>query len=327
MFWRCAMLNQGKVLVTGTTGFIGSALLRKLDSTGFFTRLAARNAIRERDIFIVESIDGSTDWAEGVQECSTVIHLAARVHVMHEKATNPLAEFRRVNVEGTLALAQQAAIAGVQRFIFLSSIKVNGEQTVSGQCFVPSDGPNPSDPYGISKSEAEEGLRRISEKTGMEVVIIRPVLVYGPGVKANFLAMMHWLSRGVPLPLGGIMENRRSLVFLDNLVDLIVTCIDHPSAANQTFLVSDDDDMSTTALLRRMAAALGKPARLIPVPARLIILGARMIGRPDIAQRLCGSLRVDISKTKALLGWSPPVGVDEGLRRTAEHWLRDETTI
>jgi nucleoside-diphosphate-sugar epimerase len=321
------MLSQGKVLVTGATGFIGSALLRRLDSTDFVTRPVARKAISGRDIFLVKNIDESTDWAEGLQECSTVIHLAARVHVMHEKATAILAEFRRVNVEGTLALAQQAAIAGVQRFIFLSSIKVNGEQTVLGQRFVPSDSPNPSDPYGISKSEAEEGLRRIAEKMGIEVVIIRPVMVYGPGVKANFLEMMHWLSCGVPLPLGGVTENRRSLVFLDNLVDLIVTCIDHPSAANQTFLVSDDEDMSTTALLRQTAAALGKPARLIPVPVRLITLGAKMIGRPDIAQRLCSSLHVDISKTKALLGWSPSVSVDEGLRRTAEYWLRNETTV
>jgi nucleoside-diphosphate-sugar epimerase len=321
------MHSTGKVLVTGATGFIGSALLRKLDSTDFVTRPIARNTISERDIFVVKNIDGSTNWVEGLQECSTVIHLAARVHHMHEKATDPLAEFRRVNVEGTLALAQQAAKAGIRRFIFLSSIKVNGAQTALGQCFDPSDAPSPSDHYGISKSEAEDGLRRIAEKTGMEVVIIRPVLVYGPGVRANFQAMMRWLSRGVPLPLGCITENRRSLVFLDNLVDLIVTCIDHPSAANQTFLVSDDEDMSTTALLQRVSVALGKPARLIPVPVGLIKMVAKIIGRPSIAQRLCGSLHVDISKTKALLGWSPPVTVDEGLRRTAEYWLRNETAI
>lgn len=321
------MLNQKKVLVTGATGFIGSALLKKLDSTGFVTRPVARTTNAERDIFLVGNIDGSTIWAKALQECSIVIHLAARVHVMHEKAVDSLAEFRRVNVEGTLALAQQAAKAGVERFIFLSSIKVNGEQTNIGQCFVPSDAPNPSDAYSISKFEAEEGLRGIAKKTGMGVVIIRPVLVYGPGVKANFLRMMHCLSRGIPLPLGCIKENRRSLVFLDNLVDLIITCIDHPYAANQTFLVSDDEDMSTTALLRRMAAAMGKSPRLIPMPVRLITVGAKIVGRPDIAQRLCGSLHVDISKTKALLGWSPPVSVDEGLRRTAEYWLRNETTI
>jgi nucleoside-diphosphate-sugar epimerase len=253
---------------------------------------------------------------------SVVIHCAARVHVMNEEATEPLAEFRRVNVAGTLRLARQAAEAGVRRFLFVSSIKVNGEHSQPGRPFTADQHPAPGDPYGVSKCEAETGLRALSQETGMEVVIIRPPLVYGPGVKANFLAMMRWLWRGVPLPLGGITDNRRSLVFLDNLVDLIVTCIDHPAAANQTFLVSDDEDLSTTALLRRMAAALGRPARLVPVPVGLITLGARMIGRPGVAQRLCGSLQVDIGKTKELLDWSPPVSVGEGLRRTAEHWLK-----
>lgn len=246
---------------------------------------------------------------------------------MNEEAADPLAEFRRVNVEGTLRLAWQAAEAGVRRFVFVSSIKVNGEHSQPGQPFTADQTPAPGDPYGVSKMEAEQGLRVLARETGMEVVIIRPPLVYGPGVKANFLAMMRWLQRGVPLPLGGVTENRRSLVFLDNLIDLIVTCIDHPAAANQTFLVSDDEDLSTAALLRRMAAALGRPARLIPVPAGLITLGARLIGRPGIAQRLCGSLQVDIGKTKSLLGWVPPVSVDEGLRRTAEHWLKTQGAV
>jgi nucleoside-diphosphate-sugar epimerase len=243
---------------------------------------------------------------------------------MNEEAADPLAEFRRVNVDGTLRLARQAAEAGVRRFVFVSSIKVNGEHSQPGQPFTADQIPAPGDPYGVSKCEAESELRALSQETGMEVVIIRPPLVYGPGVKANFLAMMRWLQRGVPLPLGGVTENRRSLVFLGNLVDLIVTCIDHPAAANQTFLVSDDEDLSTAVLLRRMAAALGRPARLIPLPAGLITLGAKLIGRPGIAQRLCGSLQVDIGKTKAVLDWSPPVSVDEGLRRTAAHWLATE---
>jgi len=317
------MLNQGKLLVTGATGFIGSALLKKLDSMSFVTCSVSKNPIPERETFLVQNIDGSTDWTEGLKDCFKVIHLAARVHVMYDKEGDPLSEFRRVNVAGTLALAQQAAIAGVRRFIFLSSVKVNGEQTLSGQCFAPSDIPNPSDSYAISKCEAEDGLRRIAKNSGMEVVIIRPVLVYGPGVKANFLSMMRWIAWGIPLPLGGILENRRSLVFLDNLIDLILTCIDHPAAANQTFMVSDDKDMSTTELLRGMATAFGKPANLISVPVGLITFGSKLIMRPSIAQRLCGSLQVDISKTKALLNWLPPVGVEEGLQRTAQHWLCD----
>jgi nucleoside-diphosphate-sugar epimerase len=254
-----------------------------------------------------------------VADVDIVVHCAARVHILNDQTADPLAEFRQVNVDGTLTLARQAAQAGVRRFVFLSSIKVNGEQSGDGLAFNADQRPAPSDPYGISKYEAEVGLRALARETGMEVVIIRPPLVYGPGVKANFLAMMRWLRRGVPLPLGGVTENRRSFVFLDNLVDLIVTCIDHPAAANQTFLVSDDEDLSTAALLRRMAAALGRPARLIPMPAGLITLVAKLIGRPGIAQRLCGSLQVDIGKTKTLLCWSPPVSVDEGLRITAEH--------
>ena len=247
-----------------------------------------------------------------------MIHTAARVHVMHDAATDPLSEYRRVNVQGTLHFARQAAAAGVKRFVFLSSIKVNGEATQVGQTFMADDAPAPQDPYGISKMEAEAGLREISAQTGMDVVIIRPPLVYGSGVKANFAAMMRWLSCGVPLPLGAITHNRRSLVALDNLVDLIVTCITHPAAANQTFLVSDGEDLSTTDLLRRMGQALGKPARLLPVPPALLKLGAALLGKPELAQRLCGSLQVDISKTRQLLGWCPPLSVDEGLRRAAK---------
>jgi len=239
---------------------------------------------------------------------------------MHEQAADPYVEFRRVNVEGTLQLARQAAVAGVRRFVFISSIKVNGEDTTQGIPFSPDGAREPKDAYGTSKCEAEQGLQALAAETDMEVVIIRPVLVYGPGVKANFLSMMRWLSRGIPLPFGAI-HNKRSLVALDNLVDLIVTCIDHPAAANQVFLVSDGEDLSTTDLLRRMASALGKPARLLPVPAWLLEFGARLLGKQDLAQRLCGSLQVDISKTRELLGWTPPVSVDEGLRKTAQYFL------
>ena len=241
---------------------------------------------------------------------------------MNEQAAYPLAEFRRVNVDGTIRLARQAAQAGVKRFIFLSSIKVNGEATQLGHPFLADQPPAPEDPYGISKREAEEGVRVLAQETGMEVVIIRPPLVYGPGVKANFLAMMRWLKRGIPLPLGAVTENRRSLVALDNLVDLIVTCLGHPAAANQTFLVSDAESLSTAALLRRMGDAIGRPTRLIPVPVPMLQLGAGLLGKRGMAQSLCGSLEVDISKTRDLLGWTPSISVDEGLRQTAEAFMQ-----
>lgn len=315
------------ILLTGASGFVGRAVLASLIQSRF-VRVALRRpdaaGIPEGVDVFEASLSPDQDWIKALSGVSSVIHCAARVHVMNEEATDPLAEFRRVNVDGTLRLARQAAEAGVKRFVFVSSIKVNGELSQPGQPFTADQIPAPGDPYGISKCEAEAGLRALSEETVMEVVVIRPPLVYGPGVKANFLAMMRWLQRGVPLPLGDVTENRRSLVYLDNLADLIVTCVDHPAAANQTFLVSDDEDLSTAALLRRMAKALGRPARLIPVPVGLITLGAKLIGRSGIAQRLCGSLQLDIGKTKALLDWMPPISVDEGLRRTAAHWIESQ---
>jgi UDP-glucose 4-epimerase len=308
-----------QVLVTGANGFVGSALCAEAVSRGMavrgITRAPCDLPIGVENI-AVGGIDGSTDWLDVLADCEVVVHLAARVHVMADTAANPLAEFRRVNVQGTLNLARQAAAAGVRRFVFVSSIKVNGEATQLGRPFTADDAPAPLDAYGVSKMEAEQGLREIARQTGMEVVIIRPPLVYGLGVKANFSAMMRWLKRGVPLPLGAI-HNQRSLVALDNLVDLIVTCLTHPAAANQTFLVSDGEDVSTTELLHRMGQALGKPARLLPVPASWLKLAAVLVGKPDVAQRLCGSLQVDISKTRELLGWNPPVSLDEGLRRAA----------
>ncbi len=270
------------------------------------------------EVFAISSLSSDTDWTEALKNVEQVVHLAARVHVMNDKCSDPLAEFRRVNVEGTVALARQGAVAGVRRFVFLSSVKVNGEFTEAGQPFTADDVPAPEDPYGVSKHEAEQLLRQIAAETGMEVVIIRPPLVYGPGVKANFESMMRWLARGVPLPLAAVTQNRRSLVALDNLVDLIVTCLHHPAAANQTFLVSDGEDLSTAQLLKRMGAAMGHPERLFYVPPALLKLGATVLNKPGIYQRLCGSLQLDIAKTRQLLGWTPPVSVDEGLRRAAE---------
>jgi len=236
---------------------------------------------------------------------------------MREHAADPLIEFRRVNVDATLALAKQAAVAGVKRFIFISSIKVNGEETVTGHPFRADDIPAPLDPYGVSKYEAEQGLLALANTSEMEIVIIRPVLIYGPGVKANFLSMMTWIDRKIPLPLGGLVDNRRSMVAIDNLIDLISACLDHPAAANQIFLVSDGEDLSTACLLRRVGNALGTPAILFPIPAWMLVLCASLIGKSSVAQRLCGSLQVDISKTTSLLKWAPPVTLDLALKKTA----------
>lgn len=305
-----------KVLITGGTGFVGQLLARTIQAQGNAVVRAVRQA--QPDSVLISNVDGSTSWHEALQGCDSVVHLAARVHVMNDKSTDPLREFRRVNVEGAAHLARQAAAAGVRRLVFLSSVKVNGEATQEGRPFTADDAPAPEDPYGASKHEAEQALRQIAADRGMEVVIIRPPLVYGPGVKANFESMMRWLERGVPLPLAAVTQNRRSLVALDNLVDLIVTCLNHPAAANQTFLVSDGEDLSTAQLLKRMGAAMGHPARLFYLPLPLLKLGAIVLNKPGIYQRLCGSLQLDITKTRQLLGWTPPVSVDEGLRRAAE---------
>jgi nucleoside-diphosphate-sugar epimerase len=308
-----------RILVTGASGFVGRALCAEAVVRGMAVRGVTRcpcDLPMGVENVLVGGIDDRTQWRDVIAPCEVVIHLAARVHVMADTAADPLEEFRRVNVQGTLSLARQATAAGVRRFVFVSSVKVNGEATQLGCPFTADDAPAPLDAYGISKMEAEQGLREIARQTGMEVVIIRPPLVYGPGVKANFAAMMRWLKRGLPLPLGAI-HNQRSLVALDNLVDLIVTCLTHPAAANQTFLVSDGEDVSTTELLRRMGQALGRPARLIPVPVSWLKLAAALVGKPDMAQRLCGSLQVDIEKTRRLLGWTPPISLDEGLRRAA----------
>ena len=286
------------LLITGGTGFVGQALVKRLD---------------ELPVCLATRAD-SVNWDKVLVGITTVVHLAARVHVMHDTSADRLASFRFANVESTLNLARQAAAAGVKRFVFTSSVKVNGEATLPGRAFTERHAPNPQDAYGLSKHEAEQGLRQLSADSGMEVVIIRPPLVYGPGVKANFAALMRAVQRSLPLPLGAV-HNQRSLVALDNLVDLIVTCITHPQAANQTFLVSDGQDLSTTELVRGMAKAAGVPARLLPVPVWALQAGASLLGKGDAVQRLCGNLQVDISKLRSLLGWVPPVSVEEGLRR------------
>jgi nucleoside-diphosphate-sugar epimerase len=304
-------------LVTGAGGFVGKSLCAALSMRGSMVRAAVRsmhNRGEDLDSVVVGAINADADWSEAFQGVATVVHLAARVHIMDDVAEDPLAAFRAVNVEGTLNLARQAAAAGLQRFVFISSVKVNGEHTEPGQAFTESDAPNPQDAYGQSKLEAEQGLRQIAAETGMDAVIIRPPLVYGPGVKANFAALMRAVQRGWPLPLGAI-HNQRSLVTLDNLVDFIITCVTHAKAANQTFLVSDGQDLSTTELVRGMARAAGVRARLVPVPVWALQAGAKLLGKGDAVQRLCGNLQVDISKARELLGWVPPVSVEDGLRR------------
>jgi nucleoside-diphosphate-sugar epimerase len=308
------------LLVTGATGFLGTALVKRLAVTdGFEVRASVRREVGMLPAGVsrslVRDVSPDTDWRHALDDVDGVVHLAARVHAMTDGSADPLAEYRRVNVAGTLALARQAAAAGVRRFTFISSIKVNGESTRPGQAFRETDAPAPVDPYGVSKAEAEVALTDIASSTGMEVVVIRPPLVYGPGVKANFLTMSRWLARGIPLPLGAVRENRRSLVGLDNLVDLILRCLHHPAAANQVFLAGDGEDLSTTDLLCRTAAALGVRARLIPVPVPLLVAGAGLLGMKDAVQRLCGSLQVDISKARRVLGWRPLLTVDEGLQR------------
>lgn len=307
------MVLQHNILVTGYSGFVGQRLLQALPADKLV--LLGRQAHSDSELKIFrKQLDNKEQYSECFAHVSVVIHIAARVHVMADNALSPLDEYRTVNVLGTLNLAKQAAAAGVKRFIFISSIKVNGESTLGGKPFTYDDTPQPDDAYGISKAEAEAGLKQIAADTGMEVIIIRPPLVYGQGVKANFAAMIKLAKKNLPLPLGAI-HNKRSLVALDNLVDLIVTCIDHPKAANQTFLVSDDQDVSTTELLQMMTRAAGKKPRLLPVPVSWLKLAAKLTGKQAVIDRLCGSLQVDISHTKETLGWTPPVTVEEGIAR------------
>jgi nucleoside-diphosphate-sugar epimerase len=313
---------QKQLLITGANGFVGQALCAQAIAGDLLIKGAVRSAqaLPANVAWVsIGTIDGNTDWHNALQGIDVVVHLAARVHIMDDPASDPLQAFRQVNVEGSLNLAKQAALAGVQRFVFISSIKVNGESTALSQPFQADDTPMPVDAYGISKYEAEQALRQLANETGMEVVIIRPPLVYGAGVKANFYSMMRWLDKGIPLPLGAI-HNKRSLVALDNLVDLIIICIDHPAAANQIFLVSDGEDLSTSELLRHTASALGKSAKLLPIPAWLIQTGARLLGKGAMAQRLCGSLQLDITKTRTVLNWTPPVRVDDALQKTAHYY-------
>jgi len=306
-----------RLVVTGASGFVGRRLMMMARERGHDVLGLCRQPPADGTDLVGGYDLGSDSLPVSLSGVDCVVHCAARVHQMNDQASDPLASFRQHNRDATLVLARAAADAGVRRFVFISSIKVNGEQTRPGQPFQADDRPAPEDPYGQSKAEAEEGLRAVAAETGMEVVIIRPPLVYGPGVRANFAALMGLVARGLPLPFGRV-DNRRSLVFLDNLVDLVLTCCDHPAAAGQVFLVSDDDDLSLARLVRELAAAMGRPARLLPVPVSVMSLVARLLGRADLVKRLFGSLQVEVGPTRERLGWTPPVTVSDAFRRTVK---------
>lgn len=313
-----------RVLVTGASGFVGRTLVEHLAEMGEFVvrggyRSPPASVPRDRvETCCMGDIGSCTDWDSALDGVDVVVHCAARVHIMKETNGDPLPLYRESNVTGTLRLARAAAAGGCRRFIFVSSVKVNGEETLPGSPFTEEMLPVPADPYGISKLEAELGLREIARQTGMEVVVVRPPLVYGPGVKANFAAMVRLLEKGVPLPLGGIKNNQRSLVALDNLVDFLRTCIAHPAAANQTFLVSDGEDISTTELLRRTACAMGRHVTLVPVPSCVLVGVGYMLGASASVRRLCGFLQVDIDRARRLLDWKAPISLDEGLLRAVQ---------
>jgi len=311
------------ILVTGATGFVGRALLARLLADQRRVRAAVRKpqATLPSDVHQVpvDDIGPDTDWRAALAGIDGVVHLAARAHVMRESCADAHALYRAVNTLGTLRLAEAAAAASVRRFVFLSSARVHGERS-TGTPFTEAGALAASDPYGRSKAEAERGLAALAATGGLEPVVLRPPLVYGPGARGNFARLVRFVARGVPLPLGAV-HNRRSLVFVGNLVDAIVRCLEHPAAARETFMVSDGEDVSTPELVRRIARALGKPARLVPVPPALLRLGGRLVGRSDDIPRLLDDLVVDPSKIRALLGWSPAFTLDEGLRETAA-WCR-----
>lgn len=305
-------MQVSKILISGYSGFVGSNLLAQLDSQ-YKLNLLGRKASDLGDVYHY-SIDANTNYMEALNGVSHVIHLAARVHVMNDKATEPLEEFRAVNTHGTINLAKQAATAGVKRFIFVSTIKVNGESTTNRSPFSQEDQPSPEDPYGISKAEAEQQLLELGHQTGMEIVIIRPPLVYGEGVKANFASLMKLVGKGIPLPFKLINKNKRSLVSVYNLVDLIQVCIGHPSAANQVFLVSDDNDLSTADMIAFMAKAQNKNNFTLPIPVWCFRIAAQITGKQDMVDRLVGSLQLDITHTKSTLNWAPPYTVEHGFK-------------
>lgn len=322
--------ENGLVLLTGSSGFVGGAVCAELLRRARPVRCALRTAPVQTpsrcDVQVVGEIGAATDWSAALDGVEVVIHAAARVHIMRDKAANPLDEFRAVNVAGTVRLANMAAAQGVKRFVFVSSIGVNGIKTADDAAFSEADQPAPNNAYAISKWEAEQALLAIAKKTGMEVVIVRPPLVYGHGAPGNFGALIRAVQKRVPLPLRTV-RNVRSMVALDNLVDFILTCATHPRAANQVFLVCDGHDLSTPSLVRGLAKAAGVPGRMLPFPVWIMRAGAAWLNRRDAAQGLLGSLRMDISKARDLLDWSPPISVEEGMRRAVQGGRHREKSL
>jgi nucleoside-diphosphate-sugar epimerase len=309
------------ILVTGAGGFVGTAVVSELASRGISFRAVTRAP--RKGYFNIGDINPQTDWTAALDGINSIIHLASRAHVVNERVSDPIAHLRAINVDSTLNLARQAIKAGVKRFVFISSIKVHGEATQPGRPFTADDPPNPQDPYAQSKLDAEQGLFALAGQSGLEVTVIRPPLVYGPGVKANFAMMMDWVNRGIPLPLGSV-HNKRSFVFVGNLADLIVLAAIHPNAGGEVFLVSDGEDISTTELFKKIAQALGRRSLVIPLPASLVTLVAAAIGQSAVANRLINWLQVDVSKTRALLGWEPRKNISEGLRQTARSFQKPD---
>lgn len=311
-----------KLLVTGSTGFVGARVVELAEARDWEVVPVVRKSSRTQlNCFLVSFIGAETDWSDAFEGVDCVVHCAARVHQMNESEQDALAAYRDINTLGTLNLAKQAAEAGVKRFVFVSSIKVNGEFTEPGSAFLPNLDYIPKDPYGFSKYEAEVELTKLSKETGLEVVIVRPPLVYGPGVKANFLSMMRMVEKGIPLPFGAI-HNKRSLVYIDNLSSLILTCCEHPSAPGHTFLASDGQDVSTSQLIRAIAFSMDKSSRLLPIPMPWIRLGAFILRKQHVAQRVCGNLQVETCQTKEILGWAPPVTFEDGINKTVEAYLK-----
>jgi nucleoside-diphosphate-sugar epimerase len=315
-----------RVLVTGATGFVGTVLCRALAEHGIPVRRAVRGpgaTAPDGNDVVIGDIDAHTDWGPALRDVDAVIHLAARTHVMRDSAPDPHAEYRRVNLLATKALAQAAASGGVRRFIFISSVKVNGENT-GAQPFTERDVPAPEDNYGRSKWETEQALCEIAGRSKLETVVLRPPLLYGPGVKGNFLSLMRTIDHGLPLPLASI-RNQRSLLYVGNLVDAIILCLDLPAAAGKTYLLADDKSISTPDMVRAIAAALGKPARLMPMSPVLLRLAGLMFNRSAAISRLLGSLQIDSSKIRGELGWQPRSDLHYGLSKTVE-WYREKLT-
>lgn len=303
-----------RILLTGASGFLGSSLLNRLNSIAEVVPVL-REVSGATKNSVIHEINSETDWSDSLRDISVVIHCAARAHIMRDKSIDPLTEYRKVNVDGTLNLARQAAKAGIRRFIFISSVKVNGESTTGLGPFTEQCQPSPVDAYGVSKKEAEEGLFSISGETGMEIVVVRPPLVYGPGVKANFLSLLKLASTGLPLPFGAI-DNKRSMVYLGNLTDFIVRCVDHPAAANQVFLISDGEDVSLRSLLIELRSSFSCPPRLLPVPIFVFRFLGSLTGKKAAVDRLVGDLQVSSEKVRTLMEWSPPYSFAEGVEAT-----------